>query len=74
MKKILEDYLWGRIGYAGQFDEYHTSPRHVIKEMIEMKMINSPKQAHATLDKWIRKGIYEYGCVLDLGWRCEKRS
>lgn len=66
MKKELEDYLWNSIGTAlcpG------ISPRQVINEMIEKGMINSPKQAWATLDKWIRKRKYSYGVCKDLGWK-----
>lgn len=32
-------------------------------------MINSPKQAWATLKKWSKKGLYDYGVSLDLGWK-----
>ncbi len=74
MQKILEDYLWSRMRTGDQFDEYHTTPREIIKDMLNLGMIKSPKQVHATLDKWIRKGIYEYGCNLELGWKCEPRD
>ena len=66
MKKELEDYLWDRIGTPYKGDKF---PRDVIDEMLEKKMINSPKQAWRTLEKWVGQGIYEYGVCLDLGWK-----
>ena len=69
MDNILEKYLWDNIGFSGQRDEYHRSPREVINEMLEKKWIKSPKQAWRTLEKWSLKGIYNYGCCLDLGWK-----
>jgi hypothetical protein len=35
-------------------------------------MIQSEKQAHATLDKWVRKNLYDYGVCIDLGWKTER--
>lgn len=77
MKKILEDYLWNEISYVN--DEkwksiYNRSPRDIIKEMLTKGWINSPKQAYATLDKWIKNGKYEYGCSLDLGWKIKPKT
>ena len=48
MKKILEDYLWNEINYVNDErwnGEFYRTPRDVIKEMIERKWIESPKQA-----------------------------
>lgn len=76
MKKHLEDYLWNEIMFNDDpawGSETHRSPRDVIDFMVQNDMIKSPKQAHATLNKWIGKGVYEYGCCLDLGWKCKKR-
>ncbi len=77
MKKILEDYLWNEICDPSDkekwWSERHRFPRDVIKEMVQNGWINSPKQAYATLEKWTGKGIYEYGCCLDLGWKCKPR-
>lgn len=77
MKKVLEDYLWDEIGDPRNELEWHSGynrfHRDVINEMIEKGWINSPKQAYNTLNKWIKKGIYEYGSCFDLGWKCEKR-
>ena len=73
MKKHLEDYLWNEISYVNDEkwnSQFHRSPRDVIQEMIDNKWIESPKQAYSTLDKWIKKGVYEYGSRLDLGWKC----
>ncbi len=67
MRKDLEKYLWDNIGYADQVPR--AMPRDVINQMIDLKMIESPKQAWATLDKWTKKGLYDYGCCLDLGWK-----
>ena len=67
MDKLLEKYLWDNIGYAT--DVNRKLPRHVINEMLELNMIKSPKQAWATLQKWSGKGLYNYGCCLDLGWK-----
>lgn len=66
MKPDLEDYLWNNISMAGQGGR---SPRDVIHEMVEKRMIQSPKQAWATLLKWSRKGLYTWGVSLDLGWK-----
>jgi hypothetical protein len=77
MDKILEDYLWNEISYVNDSiwnSQYNRFPRDVIDEMLKNGWIKSPKQAHATLDKWIRKGVYDYGCSLDLGWKCEKTT
>lgn len=74
MIKVLEDYLWNEISYVNDEKwntEFHRFPREVIEEMISRNWIKSAKQAHATLDKWIKKGIYSYGCCLDLGWKCK---
>jgi len=30
--------------------------------------INAAKQAHRTLEKWERKGLYDCGVSLDMGW------
>ena len=76
MKKELEDYLWSQISDPRNKEiwnsQYHRFPRDVIQQMLKNGWINSPKQAWATLDKWTRKGIYEYGCCFDLGWKCKK--
>ena len=69
MRKELEDYLFERIRSAG---EVGATPRDIIEIMLHEKMINSPKQAWATLKKWSKKGLYDYGISLDLGWKVER--
>ncbi len=75
MKKNLEDYLWVRIRNFRKDEQFlypeFGSAREVIQHMIDLGMIQSKKQDWATLDKWDSKRIYEYGCCLDLGWRCD---
>lgn len=70
MKEILEKYLWDSLSP----ELYKAKPfaRDIISEMVIKGLINSPKQAWRTLEKWCDKGIYEYGCCLDLGWKCKK--
>jgi hypothetical protein len=67
MKKELKDYLWERIPTIGKNTDKNV--RTIIKEMVDTEMIQSPKQALCTLQKWDRKGLYDYGVSLDLGWR-----
>ena len=66
MNKELENYLFQNIRYLGEEGKV---PRDVIETMLDKGMISSPKQAWATLEKWDRKGLYEYGTCLDLGWK-----
>lgn len=40
-------------------------PRDIIADMLARGLINSPKQAWRTLEKW---RDYNYGVTLDLGW------
>lgn len=61
-----EKYLWDHMQINGHG---HPFPRDVIDEMLEKKMIENPKQAWRTLEKWVAKGWYEYGTCLDLGWK-----
>lgn len=73
MKKECEDYLWDHIIFIGDMPNYHNRfPRDVINEMIELGMIKSPKQAWRTLEKWSDKGLYEWGSIMDLGWKLKK--
>ncbi len=78
MRKELEDYIWDRLGDPSDQVKWkrgeHRFPRDIIDEMIKIGMIQSPKQAWRTLEKWIGKGIYEYGSCLDLGWKCKPRK
>lgn len=69
MKSHLEHLLRARIRAAKARDE---SVRSVIAGMLSEGLIQNEKQAHATLQKWSRRGEYEYGVTLDLGWLVEK--
>lgn len=71
MKKELEDYLWQKVPFP-QSMRGCLSVREVIQDMVSKGMIANSKQAHCTLQKWRSKGIYNYGCCLDLGWKEEK--
>lgn len=66
MKPELEKYLWENMEIDGHG---HPFPRDVINQMIENKMISSPKQAWRTLEKWSNKGWFAWGCSMDLGWK-----
>lgn len=68
MKQINEQFLWDNIRKAGEIGK---PPRDVIREMLKKGMIESPKQAWRTLEKWLEKGIYDYGCNIDMGWRTQ---
>lgn len=70
MEKILEDYLWSRMGYVGDPDK--ESPYEIIEDMVKFGMIKSSKQAWRTLEKWSSKGVYCYGSRLDLGWKVKQ--
>ncbi len=72
MKKELEDYLWERVAPVGHLTG-HMRVRDTIDSMVDSKMISSPKQAWATLEKWVEKGWYDYGVTLDLGWKYPER-
>lgn len=66
MKEELERYLWNEMEKNGHGSPF---PRDVISDMLNKKMIKSEKEAWRTLEKWLRKDIYDYGCSLDLGWK-----
>jgi hypothetical protein len=57
----LESSLWRRIA-SGKY------ARDWIVEALADGRINAAKQAHRTLEKWTRKGLYDYGVAIDLGW------
>lgn len=62
MKPHIEAALWDAIGHK-------LTVRDLISALLLEGHIKSPKEAWATLNKWHRKGIYEYGVALDLGWK-----
>lgn len=63
MKFHLEKYLWENI------DPPNKHARCVIEEMINKGMIQSPKEAWRTLEKWTLQQKWNYGSTLDLGWK-----
>ncbi len=66
MKPELESYLWDETQKNGLGNPF---PREVIEKMVKGQMIESPKQAWRTLEKWSSNGKYSYGICLDLGWK-----
>jgi len=68
MRRELEQYLWDRMR---DIDGSGEMPRDIIGDMLSRGMIERPKQAWRTLEKWWRKEIYEYGTTIDLGWRTQ---
>lgn len=64
MEKILEDYLWNEIdNKSGRF------AKDVIDDMVRFGMIQNPKQAFRTLEKWTDKKKWEYGTWIATGWK-----
>lgn len=61
MTNELESSLWRHVA-SGKF------ARDWIVEALTDGRINAAKQAHRTLEKWERKGLYDYGVALDMGW------
>ena len=69
MEKFLEDYLWNEIWDLNTPPNLVRFPCDVIDEMMKNGWIKSPKQAYATLEKWTRKGKFNYGCSILTGWK-----
>jgi hypothetical protein len=70
MRADLEKYLWKRIRVLGAVSYSDDElPRTIIADMKQQGLIQSEKQAWRTLEKWTRRGAYNYGVTLDLGWR-----
>lgn len=71
MKHHIENQLWDRIPAIGSTGFARKTTRDVIEEMLAEGLIQSPKQAWRTLEKWCAKNPpwYEYGVCLDLGWK-----
>lgn len=65
MKPELEQHLRQRLSESA-------CPRDVIEDMVASGLIQSPKQAWRTLEKWIGRDEYEFGVCIDLGWLTEK--
>lgn len=67
MKIEAERRLWDGV-LAGETAAPRAFARDIIHDMIEDGTISSGKQAHATIEKWISGGLYDFGTSLDLGW------
>lgn len=70
MKAWMEDQLAAEIIERGRYtccSHDFVNIRELIAELGPQHGF-VPKQAHATLKKWEKKGWYEYGVCLDLGW------
>ncbi len=75
MNKDAEDFLFERIPLIDEMRNNHAVfTRDVIQEMVDKKMISSPKQAWRTLEKWSDKGVYQWGSFFDLGWKVRKEA
>lgn len=70
MNAALEAKLWAFInnGWTPSNGKPMPRARDCINAMVEAGEINTPRQAHCTLEKWVTQGCYEYGVALDLGW------
>ena len=71
MEKFLEDYLWNEVGFVG---ENKPSARYVIDHMVSEGWIKNRKQAVCTLDKWMKKGKWNYGCNIEVGWKVKLKD
>ncbi len=74
MKPDLEQYLWDRINEFGQPFDMTRVPKRVIADMLAQGMIQSPKQAWRTLEKWLTKDLYDYGVAVDCGWKTPRAA
>jgi len=63
-----EKYLFDELKQFEPGNPSSLFPRSVINRMILNGMIKSEKEAERTLEKWVKKNIYEYGVSMDLGW------
>ena len=57
---LIHIYLQCKQGRADRL-----TPRQVI---VDLSHIIQHKRAFSLLNKWCKKGWYDYGVVLDLGW------
>lgn len=74
MRADLEQRLWleTRSEHRSDAAQPRRTPREVIAEMVADGSLQNPKQALPTLGKWARRGWYDYGVTLDLGWKTGK--
>lgn len=68
MQKYLEDILKNRMLQQCK------PPRDIIQQMLRDGLIENPKQAWRTLEKWDKKGVFDYGVSLDLGWLLDENG
>ena len=68
MRLDLETRLWAAVPTAQAFG-VNGPPAREIAKMLAEGVIDNPKQAWRTLEKWARRGVYEYGVSIDHGWR-----
>lgn len=75
MKYKIEKHLYEKMQKLEEINKNHlkeyrlrVTPRDIINSMIEFKIIKSYKEADRTLEKWVVKGIYDYGSSIDMGW------
>ena len=61
--KIMQEQAWR----AGQTEGF-TMPRRIIESLDWLP----EKRAHYLLEKWVGKGWYDYGTVIDGGWMTEE--
>ncbi len=72
MNKEAEEYLYSNLRTLHSILDEERLPRAIIAKMVAEGAIATPKQAWRTLEKWARKGLYEYGTSIDLGWKIEQ--
>lgn len=65
MKKDLEIYLYNKLRNR---ENLEPSAYTIAREMEENGLIESIKQVGATLEKWDRKGYWDYGINIYFGW------
>lgn len=68
MTRDLELDLWRSIRTWRPGDHAPT-PREWGNQALEDGRINNYRQMVRALEKWSRKGLYDYGVSLDLGWK-----
>lgn len=66
MNAETENKLWSMLPALGSNGP---SARMAIEDLLTRGIIQNRKQAWRTLEKWARRGKYDYGVTLDLGWK-----
>lgn len=60
-----ERQLWRMIALLHDAPHLERTPRAILAAH---PTLMHPKRMWAMLDKWVGRGLYEYGVCLDLGW------